>query len=324
VTESTATGSLGAGGPDAVQTRTDGTDHIVFFSALPTAAASDLITLGTQLGAPDFTEAQLEAAHNTSIIDFAKAMNVSTSGIGDSNNNLQGDATAAIGAGDEAFVANPGMQFTSAKVFVDNSVQGYSYSGGERMYYRLLYADGTDSGQVPITQNLGLANKGQPTSLTIDGGGQPIDAIELTMATGVVKIPEIQFITTTNNLADGLRLSFTASIADGDGDTASSAFQANLAANAIGGAFDFVLNGTASALDWFNVDLTQSQTKYQVNGFDVGATRDKLVLLGNAGATFSIDNLGADAIVTVNETGGQTDTITVVGVDLLNTDVALM
>jgi hypothetical protein len=322
-TESTANGSLGAGGPDAVQTLTVGSDHIVFFSAVPTASASDLIALGTESGAADFTEAQLESAH-PAVIDFTKAMNVSTSGIGDANNNLQGDATASIGAGDEAFVANPGTQFTSAKVFIDNSVQGYSYTGGERMYYRILYIDGTDSGQVLITQNLGLANKGQPTFLTIDGGGKAIDAIELTMATGVVKIPEIQFITQTNNLADGLKLSFTATVADGDGDTASSAFQANLSANALSGAFDFVLNGAASALDWFNVDLTQSATKYQVNGFDTGTTRDKLVLLGNAGATFSIDNTGADAIVTVNETGGQTDTITVVGVDLLNTDVTLI
>jgi hypothetical protein len=322
-TESTANGSLGAGGPDAVQTLTVGSDHIVFFSAVPTASASDLIALGTESGAADFTEAQLESAH-PAVIDFTKAMNVSTSGIGDANNNLQGDATASIGAGDEAFVANPGTQFTSAKVFIDNSVQGYSYTGGERMYYRILYIDGTDSGQVLITQNLGLANKGQPTFLTIDGGGKAIDAIELTMATGVVKIPEIQFITQTNNLADGLKLSFTATVADGDGDTASSAFQANLSANALSGAFDFVLNGAASALDWFNVDLTQSATKYQVNGFDTGTTRDKLVLLGNAGATFSIDNTGADAVVTVNETGGQVDTITVVGVDLLNTDVTLI
>jgi hypothetical protein len=324
VTESTANGSLGAGGPDAVQTLTVGTDPIVFFSAVPTASASDLITFGTKLGQPDFTEAQLESAHNTTIINFAKAMNVSTSGIGDSNNNLQGDALAAIGTADESFVANPGTQFTSAKVFVDNSVQGYGYSGGERMYYRILYADGTDSGQVLITQDLGLANKGQPTTFTIDGGGKLIDAIQLTMATGVVKIPEIQFITTINNLADGLKLGFNASIPDGDGDTATSAFQANLAANAIGGAFDFVLNGTASSLDWFNVDLTQSATKYQVNGFDTGTTRDKLVLLGSTGATFSIDNSGANAVVTVNEAGGQVDTITVVGVDLLNTDVTLM
>jgi hypothetical protein len=161
-----------------------------------------------------------------------------------------------------------------------------------------------------------------PVPFTIDGGGKPIDAIQLTMATGTVKIPEIQFVTVTNSLADGLKLGFTANIADGDGDTASSAFVANLSANALGSPmFDFMLNGTAGALDWFNIDLTQSQTKFQVNGFDTGATRDKLVLLGDAASTFSIDNSGADSIVTVNETGGQTTTITVVGVDLLNTDV---
>jgi hypothetical protein len=322
-TESTANGSLGAGGPDAVQTLTVGSDHIVFFSAKPLDTASDIVTSGIQSGASDFTEAQLEAAH-PAIIDFTKAMNVSTSGIGDQNNNLQGDSTAAISSGDEAFVANPGTQFTSAKVFIDNSVTGYDFSGGERLYYRIFYIDGTFSDQVLVSQNLGLANKGQPTSFTIDGGGKAMDAIELTMATGVVKIPQIQFITQTNNLADGLKLSFTASIADGDGDSASSAFVANLSANALTSAFDYVLNGTADALDWFNLDLTQSQTKYQVNGFDTGATRDKLVLLGDAAATFSIDNSGADSVVTVHETGGQTTTVSVVGVDLLNTDIALM
>jgi hypothetical protein len=322
VTESTANGSLGAGGPDAVQTLTVGSDHIVFFTAVPTASAADLITFGTQLGAADFTEAQLEAAH-PSIIDFTKALNVSTSGIGDKNNNLQGDATAAISSGDESFVANPGTQFTSAKVFIDNSITGYDYTGGERLYYRILYTDGTDSGQVLVTTN--VATTGHlPVPFTIDGAGKPMDAIQLTMATGTVKVPEIQFITSTNNLADGLKLSFNATIADGDGDSASSAFVANLAANGLGSTFDFMLNGTASALDWFNVDLAGSQTKYQVNGFDTGASRDKLVLLGDAGATVLIDNSTADSIVTVHESGGQTTTVTVVGVDLLNTDVMLI
>jgi hypothetical protein len=322
VTESTATGTLGAGGPDAVQTLTVGTDHIVFFSAKPLASAADLINLGTKTGADDFTEAQLESAQ-PAVIDFTKAMNVSTSGIGNGNNNLDGDATAAISSGDEAFVANPGTQFTSVKVFVDNSVTGYDFSGGERLYYRFLYSDGTDSGQVLIGQNLATTG-GKPQSITLDGGGKLIDALELTMGTGTVKIPEIQFITSTNNLADGLKLSFTASIADGDGDSATSAFGVDLAANAPSGTFDFVLNGAASALDWFNVDLTQSQTKYQVNGFDTGATRDKLVLLGDAGATFTIDNSGADALVAIHETGGQTTNVTVVGVDLLGTDITLI
>jgi hypothetical protein len=321
-TISTANGSLDAGGPDAVRTLTVGTEDIVFFSSVPNSSASDLISKGTKLGADDFTEAQLETAH-PSVIDFNKQLNVSTSGIGNKNNNLQGDATATITAGDESFVANPETLFTSAKVYIDNSVTGYEYSKGERLYYRALYDDGTDSGQVLITTNVAVTGH-VPVPFTIDGGGKLIDAIEVTMATGTVKIPFIEFITETNNLASGLRLGFNATIADGDGDPASSAFVANLAANALAGTFDFVLNGTASALDWFNVDLALTQTKYQVNGFDTGTGGDQLVLLGGAGATVNIDNSGADAVVTINETGGQATTVTVVGVDLANGDITVM
>ncbi|MCY1376834.1 hypothetical protein D9M69_643550 [compost metagenome] len=45
------------------------------------------------------------------------------------------------------------------------------------------------------------------------------------------------------------------------------------------------------------------------------------MLIGDQGATFQIDNSGDDSIVTVDESGTQTTTITVVGVDLLNTDI---
>lgn len=274
------------------------------------------------LGAPDPDQTTLQNG-NFAAIDYTKTITVSTSGIGDANNVLQGDSSSGITTGDESFTANPATQFTSVKVLIDNSVGGYSYSSGEQLYYRLIYSDGTNSGQVLVTQDLGLANKGQQTSFTVDGGGKLIDAIQLSMGSGTVKIPAIQFTTVTDNLADGLKLGFSASIGDGDGDTASSSFVANLSANSLGTAFDYVLNGTTNALDWFNIDLRQAQTKYQVNGFDTGTTRDKLVLLGDAGATFSIDNSTADSIVTVHETGGQTDTVTVTGVHLLTSDIAL-
>jgi hypothetical protein len=45
------------------------------------------------------------------------------------------------------------------------------------------------------------------------------------------------------------------------------------------------------------------------------------VLNGDQNAVVSINNNGADSIVTVAETGGQTTTITLVGVDLLSTDI---
>jgi hypothetical protein len=251
-----------------------------------------------------------------------RSMNVSTSGIGVDNNVLQGDTNQAIGGTDESFVVNPGTQASSLKVFVDNSVTGYSYTAGERLYYKAFYTDGSNSSNVLVTTDLGLTNKGQPGFFTIDGGGKIIDAVQLTMAKGDMKIPEIQFITQTNSLANGIKLDFTATIVDRDGDTASSAFVANLSANALGSAFDYLLNGTVGVFDAFNVDLTQAENKYQVSGFDTGSNRDKLVLLGNVGASVAIDNSGLDSIVTVVETGGQTTTVTLIGVDLQMTDIA--
>ncbi|MCY1464352.1 hypothetical protein D9M71_823670 [compost metagenome] len=50
--------------------------------------------------------------------------------------------------------------------------------------------------------------------------------------------------------------------------------------------------------------------------------RDTLVLNGDQNALVqSIDNSGANSIVTIDETGAETTTITVVGVDLLASDI---
>jgi hypothetical protein len=315
VTQSTRNGSLDAGGPAPVRTLTIGTDPVVFFAAKPLASATDLLP-GVGLGAPDPTEAQLQTNPLPSYIDGTKALNVSTSGIGNKNNNLQGDGVAAVSAGDESFVANPSTQFTSAKVFVDNAVTGYDYTGGERLYYRLFYSDGTDSGLVLVDKNVATTTH-VPESFTIDGGGKLIDAMQLTMATGVVKIPEIQFITQINNLANGIKLDFTATVTDGDGDTASSSFLANLSANKLG-TFDYVLSGTASKADAFDIDLAPAQSKYQVNGFELGA--DKLVLLGTN--SYTLDTTTADTKVDILETGGQHTFVTVVGVHIAAADIA--
>jgi hypothetical protein len=45
------------------------------------------------------------------------------------------------------------------------------------------------------------------------------------------------------------------------------------------------------------------------------------VLNGDQSSVAQIDNSGANSIVTVTETGGQITTITLVGVDLLSTDI---
>ncbi|MCE6982069.1 hypothetical protein EI534_32930, partial [Pseudomonas frederiksbergensis] len=83
------------------------------------------------------------------------------------------------------------------------------------------------------------------------------------------------------------------------------------------------LIGTGGEQDAFNIDLSVAENLYQVTGFDVSLSlRDTLVLNGDQSAVVqSIDNSGADSIVTVAETGGQTTTITLVGVDLLNSDI---
>jgi hypothetical protein len=318
VTESTSNGTLDAGGPDPVRTLTIGGDSVVFFAAKPLAPVADLLT-GVGPGAPDPTEAQLQTNPLPSYIDGTKALNVSTSGIGNKNNNLQGDGTAAISSGDESFVANPGTQFTSAKVFIDNAVTGYNYSGGERLYYRVFYADGTASkDQILLSQD--VATTGHlPQSFTIDGGGKLIDAIQLTMASGVVKIPEIQFITQVNNLANGIKLDFTATVTDGDGDTASSAFTTNLSANRLG-SFDYVLNGVSGKADAFDVDLAPAESKYQVNGFELGT--DKLVLLG--ANSYTLDTSTADTKVDILESGGQHTFVTIVGVHITAGDIATL
>ncbi|MFV3370227.1 DUF5801 repeats-in-toxin domain-containing protein [Pseudomonas sp. NY15435] len=322
---STANGQLGAGGPDPVQTLTIGTDAVVFFAAkalAPQTGANSILT-GIGQGATDPTEVQLQTNPLPSYIDDQKALNVSTSGIGVKNNVLQGSG-AGITAGDDSFVANPQTLLTSVKVFIDNSVGGYD-PATESLYYVAYYDDGTTSG-APIkvlAANLQNETGGQKSFTVQTVAGKMIDAIQLTMAEGMIKVPTIQFIRQVENLASDVKLSFNATVTDGDGDTATSSFTTNLFANkAAGGTFDYVLAGVTGTREAFNVDLARAENKYQVTGFDTAGQRDKLVLNGDASSTVqNIDNSGADSIVTIHETGGQLTTITLVGVDILNTDI---
>ncbi|WP_256578650.1 DUF5801 repeats-in-toxin domain-containing protein [Pseudomonas sp. B28(2017)] len=327
---SSADGSLAAGGPDSVRTllipQTSNpaipstSEEIVFFSAKALASTSDILA-GIGLGAPDPTEAALQTNPLPSYIDPA-AMNVSTSGIGVGNNVFQGDNLAAISAADESFVINPESLLTGMKVFIDNSVAGYN-TATEDLYYRIYYADGTFSNRVEVNTLTPEAG-GQVSFLIQKEGATLIDAVQLTMGRGDVKIPVIQFIQQSESLASDVQLAFSATLTDKDGDSATSTFDANLFANDPANAsFDFTLVGTAGEQDAFNIDLSVNQHLYQVNGFDAGpGLRDKLVLNGDPNAVVqSINNTGPDSVVTVTETGGQTTTITVVGVDVQNTDI---
>ncbi|MCJ1884351.1 hypothetical protein LNN38_05760 [Pseudomonas sp. LA21] len=330
---SSANGSLDAGGPDPVRTLTIGTEQIVFFNAVPTAPQIGTppnpnpdptsILSGVGIGAPDPTEAQLQTNPLPSYIGTG-ALNVSTSGIGVNNNNLDGNTTAGINTGDESFVINPKTLLTGMKVYIDNSVGGYD-PASEELYFTIYYDNGTTSGAPTKVLASDLhAEAGGQKSFTVNWDGTHlIDAVQLTMGKGTVKIPVIEFIKQTENLASDVQLSFNATVTDKDGDSATSAFTANLFANkAAGSTFDYQLVGVTGAHDAFNVDLSRPENKYQVTGFDVTAGHhDAIVLNGDPASTFSINNSTNDSVVTVNESGGQVTTITVVGVDLLNTDI---
>ncbi|ROM86511.1 MULTISPECIES: DUF5801 repeats-in-toxin domain-containing protein [Pseudomonas] len=330
IVRSSADGSLDAGGPDSVRTLLipetsnpaipSTSEEIVFFSAKALASTTDILT-GIGLGAPDPTEAALQTTPLPSYIDPA-AMNVSTSGIGVGNNLLQGDNLVAISAADESFVINPESLVTGMKVFIDNSVAGYN-TATEDLYFRIYYEDGTFSNLTEV--NTLTPEAGGQVSFEIEREGTAmIDAVQLTMGRGAIKIPVIQFIQETENLASDVQLSFNATLTDKDGDTATSAFDANLFANnAADALFDYTLVGTGGERDAFNVDLTFTENQYQVTGFDVSQNlRDTLVLNGDQSAVVqSIDNAGADSVVTVAESGGQITTITLVGVDLQSSDV---
>ncbi|WKY27848.1 DUF5801 repeats-in-toxin domain-containing protein [Pseudomonas donghuensis] len=327
---SSADGALAAGGPDPVRTLLipepadltipSPSEEIVFFSAKALASTADILT-GIGLGKPDPLETVLQTDPLPAYIDPA-SMNVSTSGIGVANNLFQGDNLAAISNADESFVINPESLLTAMKVFIDNSVGGYT-TATEDLYYRIYYEDGTFSNLIEVNTLTPEAG-GQVSFLIEKQGTALIDAVQLTMARGEIKIPVIQFIQQSENLASDIKLAFNATLTDKDGDTATSAFDANLFANdPTDVLFDYRLVGTGGERDAFNIDLSADENLYQVTGFDASLSlRDTLVLNGDQNAVVqSINNSGADSIVTVAEAGGQTTTITLVGVDLLNSDI---
>lgn len=297
-------------------------EQIVFFNVQPATTAATVVDDAIGSGEPDLTEAQLEGSPASYPFITGPALNVSTSGIGLGNNNLNGSG-AGISAADESFVVNPETLLTAVRVFIDNSVGGYSNApgGAEELYYRVFYSDGTATAQMLVTNAMLEAAPGGQESFTIEAEtGKLIDAVQLTMGNGVIKIPVIEFVSSTENLASDVKLDFSATLTDADGDSATSAFAADLFANELAGSLiDYTLIGTAADADAFNIDLPADEDVYRVEGFDSG---DKIVLLGDAGATVAINTAGTDSIVTITESGGAgTTTVTVVGVDLQPTDV---
>ncbi|WP_225810096.1 hypothetical protein, partial [Halomonas lysinitropha] len=257
-TKSSADGSLDAGGPDAVRTLLfggdeDGNDDIVFFGAVPTAVRSDLTVPGDdedpvydsildliERGEGDLTEEEIEALLPLpNLINANTQMNVSTSGIGINNNNLDGADEGgsdvfegtSITSGDESFVVNPEEPVDSVTVYISSTVQGYD-PGTEELYYTVYYTDGTVGEPMKVTDPTPIAKNDMDvpkearggSSFTIEGGDKQIDAVQLTMGLGTVKIPVIEFTTFDTFDPGALSLDFTATLEDGDEDTATDDF----------------------------------------------------------------------------------------------------
>jgi hypothetical protein len=200
------------------------------------------------VGATDLTEAQLEALFPIpSLINPSTQMNVSTSGIGVNNNNLNGAsegggtgifAGTTITSGDESFVVNPETAVDLVTVFIDNSVSGYT-PATEDLYYTVYYTDGTVSGPTIVNNPIAVpkldpnnvfpdALQGHGQYFVIDGGANQIDAVQLTMGEGTIKIPVIQFTVATDFVPEALDLNFTATLVDGDADNKTDDFSVHL------------------------------------------------------------------------------------------------
>jgi hypothetical protein len=243
-TTSSADGKLAAGGPDAVQTllfgpgpdQSSGADDVVFFGVVATAptdldgANNDIFDLIVrEPPASDLTEAQIEAL-NSPLVTTSTKMNVSTAGIGINNNNFDGDTNTAITSADESFVFNPEQAVDFVKVYIDNSVGGYNMAT-EDLYYTAYYTDGTVG---TLTEANAVTNEaGGQVSFTVDGGTKQIDAVQLTMGRGTVKIPVIVWGTETTFNPQSLDLNFTATETDKDNDPITDTFVAHFAPDAI-------------------------------------------------------------------------------------------
>ncbi|MFN4140933.1 hypothetical protein [Aestuariivirga sp.] len=253
----TSQGSLPAGGPDAVQTLgfapTGHTNDVIFFGVVATAPSEN----GTTASDPDSieelvntnpTEAFLESLNVPTLINAGAQMNVSTSGIGINNNNLNGAdegtgsgafAGTSITSGDQSFVVNPEQDVDTVRVYIDNAVGGYTPTT-EDLYYVIYYTDGTVSGPLEVTAAmLSPVPKQDPLGLwpdaaqggkyfDIESGDKQIEAVQLTMGLGVVKIPVIEFIVETDFNPSPLTLNFTAELFDDDGDSSSDSFSIDL------------------------------------------------------------------------------------------------
>lgn len=321
---STADGALDAGGPDAVQTlripRIDEVPlEVVFFGVDQPTSGADIISEIQGVididADEELTEADIELLAPSFI--SGEKMNVSTSGIGVSNNNLDTG---------ESFVVNPFDDVTKAKVYIDNAVSGYK--SPEVLQYRIFYEDDGDTDTPDVsdwmTAPYTLLGSGKEKYFEIDGAdGRIIDAIQLWMVEGTIKVPVIEFTVSSIVSVDPLYFDLTATITDGDTSTSASQFSIaietdeDIATSPDLMFTDFEAGGTDTQADVFNFDFNGEDTTWEVTGFDTGT--DLLHIIGATFGDLTITDTGDDVSVTANVNGAARE-ITVFDSDLLTVD----
>jgi hypothetical protein len=117
-------------------------------------------------------------------------------------------------------------------VFMDNSVGGYT-PATEDLYFTVYWTNGDVTGPTEVTAGMlsavttGVAAGGSKFTIQ-DSGDRQIDAIQLTMGNGKVKIPVISFTVEDVANPQPLDLNFTATLYDNDGDFHQDTFSINL------------------------------------------------------------------------------------------------
>ena len=279
-TVTTTGGTAQASGPILANTVTvPGTtgETIVFFGADADADTADIQSLLS------LTSTQInntyDPASGGTLVEFLEDdnqlgdpvdVNVSTNGIGVENNILNGEgAIDSFGdSGDESFVINPTTLANSFTIGISGTGQ-QEFKSGDQLTYKVFY----DSGSTEIFT---LTPTTVTSSFTIDANPSfgLIDAVQLTMDAGEVKIGFVETEIVNVNVADPVSLDFSAVLTDGDADSNSSSF---------------------------SVDLLTG------NSLEGGADADALT--GGLGSQILTGNGGADSFIYTNVNDGN-DTIT--------------
>ncbi|MER9654271.1 hypothetical protein NKJ26_12245 [Mesorhizobium sp. M0152] len=227
-TFSTDQGSLDAGGPDPVRTLTIGSENIVF-SAVNALTDPNDIKL--------FLDASEATIQGSATYLSPAQMNVSTAGIGLGDNLFEGNSIAGIdgattsgGKFDESFVIDPHGDVSSMTVIINNKTNGgYTPLTGEELYYRIYDSNGGWSAPVKVLQG-DLTVTSSTASFTVGdpNGPNDIDAVQLIMGKGTIKVPTITFSVSTEFSPQPLDLNFTADLFDGDHDSSTDPFTIHL------------------------------------------------------------------------------------------------